>query len=168
MASLMEGLLTNTNQIELKWLELTDYFETGGAEITSYNIRWDQGKYGLVWDYLVGFESNMLENEYIVTQSILPSREYRFQIRAKNKWGWGDWSSVLSIFSSTWPDVVEKPTTQIDPNKGDVVISWVAPDSRGAQISQYLIELRDAIDINNWTTATLYCNGQNRIIINSK
>jgi len=41
ITSLKEGLLTNTHQIELEWFELTDHFETGGAEITSYNIRWD-------------------------------------------------------------------------------------------------------------------------------
>lgn len=82
-----------------------------------------------------------------------------------NKWGWSDWSPVTSIFSSTWPENVAKPTTQIDPNNGDVVISWLAPDSRGAEISQYLIELRDSIDVNAWTTNTVSCNGQNRIII---
>ena len=78
ITTLMEGLLTNTQQIELEWTELISHEETGGAEITSYNIQWDKGQYGLVWEHLVGYEADMLGNDYIVTQSILPSFEYRF------------------------------------------------------------------------------------------
>ena len=35
-----------------------------------------------------------------------------------NKWGWGDWSAITSVKASTWPDVVDQPTTSIDPASG--------------------------------------------------
>lgn len=43
VASLIEGALTNTQQVHLEWQELVGYVETGGADITSYNIQWDMG-----------------------------------------------------------------------------------------------------------------------------
>ena len=134
ITSLAEGLLTNTQQIHLVWSELTTYIETGGADITSYNIQWDAGQYGLIWQHLVGYEADMLGTEYTVTQSILPSFEYSFQIRAQNKWGWSEWSEVITVKASTWPEIISEPTTAISLDDGNVVVSWVQPDERGSPI----------------------------------
>ncbi len=38
--------MTNENQIGFNWTELTSSSETGGSEIISYNVQWDQGTNG--------------------------------------------------------------------------------------------------------------------------
>lgn len=65
--TLVEGSLTNIQQVELEWQPLTTYAERGGAVITSYNIQWDAGLYGLSWTHLVGFDSDLKDTEYILT-----------------------------------------------------------------------------------------------------
>ena len=57
---------------------MTTQGEIGGAPITSYNVQWDAGLSGLDWKHLVGYEADMTAVEYIVTQNVLPSYEYRF------------------------------------------------------------------------------------------
>ena len=165
ITSLSEGPLTATEQIQLQWQALEAHVETGGAEVSSYNIQWDAGQFGLLWEHVVGYEADMTATEYIVTQSVLPSYEYRFQIRAQNKWGWGDWSSVLAITASTWPDIVAQPTTSIDPADGNVILDWEEPSINGAAINQYVIEFGDAIDSATWITDAVNCNGQSQTVI---
>jgi hypothetical protein len=89
----------------------------------------------------VGYESDSLSLEYIATESIIPSHTYQFRIRAQNKWGWGDWSSIVSVKASTWPEVVAEPSTAIDESNGNVVVTWQAPDPRGSDITSYVIEI---------------------------
>lgn len=101
----------------------------------------------------------MLGSEYLVTQAVLPSYQYRFQIRAQNKWGWGEWSAVTTVTASTWPEIVGEPVTLIDSTNGNVIVSWPETNARGSVITQYLIELGDAVDSNVWVTNTANCNG---------
>ena len=67
LTTLVEGTLTNTAQIELKWQPLTAHAETGGSTITSYNVQWDAGQFGLLWSHLVGYDADMTATAYIVT-----------------------------------------------------------------------------------------------------
>lgn len=106
VATPTEGLLTNQQQVHVKWVALTAYAEIRGAPVTSYNLRWDTGTDGLLWRDLVGATSDSLELEYIITQGIIPGAYYKVQVRAQNKWGWGAWSSIATIRASTWPAVV--------------------------------------------------------------
>ena len=157
--TLAEGTLTNESQIELEWDALTGHVEIGGSDVTSYNLQWDAGQHGLEWTHLVGFESDSLDLSYRATGSIIPSHTYQFRIRAQNKWGWGEWSSIVHVKASTWPEVVAEPTTAIDPDNGNVIVTWAAPDARGSDIISYLIEFQDATDPNTWTEDVIYCNG---------
>ena len=161
----MEGPQTNQQQIHLDWEELISHEATGGSAITSYNVQWDAGQYGLIWENLVGYEADMTDTEYLVTNQILQSYTYSFQIRAQNKWGWGDWSSVTQVVASTWPEIVDQPTTSIEPTDGSVTIVWTQPDTRGDPITQYLIEFGDAVDNSVWVTYTVECNGQSQTVI---
>ena len=68
ITTLSEGPLTATEQIQLQWQALEAHVETGGAEVTSYNIQWDAGQFGLLWEHVVGYEADMTATEYIVTQ----------------------------------------------------------------------------------------------------
>jgi len=47
MSAPFEGILTNEAQVQVMWLALTTHNELRGAPITSYNMQWDQGLFGL-------------------------------------------------------------------------------------------------------------------------
>jgi hypothetical protein len=47
------------------------------------------------------------------------------KVRAKNYWGWGEFSDVLLIKTATWPENMQALTTSIDPVTGGVRITWI-------------------------------------------
>jgi hypothetical protein len=96
--------------------------------VLSYNLRWDVGSNGLEWYSLIGLESDNLDTGFIVSDNIVGAQYYNFQVRSKNKWGWGDYSPVASIKASSWPIMHHAPTTSIDPTDGAVIVQWEEPD----------------------------------------
>jgi hypothetical protein len=75
--------------------------------------------------------------------------EYRYRVRAKNIYGWGNWSTTLVVPTGTVPDTPNKmvvinprtSTTDFTPNVKEISISWSAPRENGAKISRYTIQL---------------------------
>ena len=61
-------------------------------------------------------------------------------MRAQNKWGWGEYSSLRTITSSTWPATVSTPVTSIVAADGNVLVTWAKPDERSAVVSKYKVE----------------------------
>ena len=145
-ASPVEAQLTNENQVHISWAVQTSHEETGGTDILSYNLRWDKGSNGLTWYHAIGFTQDELIAEYVVSDGVLPGNLYFFQVRSKNKWGWSEWSAVAQVKASTWPDVVEEPSTSVDLQSGSVVISWVEPYFHSSEITHYSIEINDQND----------------------
>ena len=74
-----------------------------------------------------------------VVASLLPGRPYLFQVRAHNKMGAGNWSESLEVVSGAGP-----PDQPKDPGvvckAGGAIVSWEAPISNGAIISEYQLE----------------------------
>jgi hypothetical protein len=147
---LQEGLATDETQIEIFWNALTSYASTGGSPIISYELRWDAGTFGLQWTELVGKTTASLLTRFTVTNFVVPGHTYNFQVRSRNKWGWSTLSAIKSIKASTWPNVVDKPITTIDPEDGAVVISWTKPDFNSSPIMAYIIEIQNMNNLNIW------------------
>lgn len=58
------------------------------------------------------------------------------RVRAKNVWGWGPFSPILTIKAATRPSkMATKPVTSYDPVTGGVLIEWIAPFSNFQSIS---------------------------------
>lgn len=129
-----EGAHTNEIQIEVLWTPQTAHEEIRGSPVTSYDLRWDAGSNGLEWYSLVGLESENLATGFIVSDYINGGEIYNFQVRSKNKWGWGDYSPVASIKASTWPIMATAPTTSINQADGAVIVQWDEPDHQGSLI----------------------------------
>jgi hypothetical protein len=61
-------------------------------------------------------------------------------VRARNYWGWGEYSDVLEIKASTVPEKVDTVTTSIEELTGGVRIEWTAPFDNADTITAYKIE----------------------------
>lgn len=76
---------------------------TGGSPITSYQIDWDMRTNAATWETLQGFNSNSLSLSLIKT-GLLTSEDYYFRYRAKNIFGWGEWSDSSPIETIMLPE----------------------------------------------------------------
>lgn len=86
---------TNEGEIVLGWDALVAP-SNGGSTVTSYNLQWDQGS-GTFGVDLTGVSTNYLLTTYTHDAAIVAGGSYGFRYRAANKFGWGEFSPVVTI-----------------------------------------------------------------------
>jgi large repetitive protein len=101
-------------------------------------VYWNQGNTNNVWVNLIGETSDYSATSYMAT-SVIEGETYQFKIRANNRWGWGEFSSVTTILAAKAPSQVASPSTAIDSSTGGVSITWTAPASNGSPITAYTV-----------------------------
>ena len=62
------------------------------------------------------------------------------RVRARNYWGWGEFSDILTIKASSFPEQVSQPSTAIDEVTGGIRVQWTAPFNNAEEITKYKIE----------------------------
>jgi len=102
MAAPVRGSGSSASQIQVDWTALVLGTDIGDSAITSYNLYWDQGTG--VYVSLVGESSDSLATTFTVSSGITGGSTYNFKVRAKNKWGFGDFSSSTAILAAGAPD----------------------------------------------------------------
>lgn len=115
----MNGPLTDEYRIDVFWNALTTPND-GDSEITSYNLQYDNGTQGFVYYSLVGEIPSRTALTYRITTGVVPSRIYRFRVRARNDFGWGDFSTFIEIKTAVAPYQMMSPTTAIDVTTGSI------------------------------------------------
>jgi len=74
-----------------------------------------------------------------------PDQVLHYRIRAKNRWGWGQFSTPnLVMETAKAPERVAVPETTIEPQTGAVKIEWEVPDDNGSGITDYNLEIKAA------------------------
>jgi len=129
--------LTTIQQLVVDWVAPSS---DGFSPILSYNLQWDQGTQGSQWANLVGHTIDSVLFQFTVSSNVYAGDFYQMRVRAKNVWGWGQFSPILTIKAATRPaKMATKPVTSVDPVTGGVLIEWTAPFSNSQSISQYKI-----------------------------
>lgn len=96
------NVLTNTQEIFVTWQGISEP-ENGNSEVTSYSLEYDAGTNGQSFQALVGYLSDYLGQSYSVTEHITRGENFQFRLRAKNMWGWGVYSEVITILAARRP-----------------------------------------------------------------
>ena len=148
---------TNTFQIVVDW---TAPSNDGYSDIVSFNLQWDTGTDGELWTNLIGFNTDSLAQTFTVAQGVAFGDQYLFKVRAKNYWGWSDFSENLVIKSATYPDPMLSVTTEVDLATGNVKIIWTAPYDNEQTITAYEILINDETEAV-WTEDLTNCDGSN-------
>ena len=91
MPAPVSGSGTSETSLQVSWTGLSSP-QDGDSAVTSYNLQWDNGTAGLVYYDLVGVAPYTTVLSYTVTTGVVPSQTYRFQVRARNIYGWGPFS----------------------------------------------------------------------------
>lgn len=95
---------------------------------------------------------------------MISGRTYNFRVRAKNIWGWGQFSSITGIKAASAPGQMSPVTASIDLTTGNVRISWSAPASNSEPITKYKIEILRS-DGTTFSEDLTHCDGSSSIIL---
>lgn len=136
----VNGPLTDEYRIDVSWSPMTSP-ANGDSAITSYDLQYDNATAGFIWYSIIGLTPDSLALSYRVTTGVVPSRIYRFRVRARNSFGWGDVSTYLEIKSAVKPDQMVPLITSIDEVTGNLRIRWTAPHDGSDSISKYTIQV---------------------------
>ena len=147
--------ITNGSQIGLEW---EDGASDGGAEVLDYKITWDQGTNDQT--VLVEFLNAL---SYTVT-GLTAGVTYAFKVQSRNRIGYSDYSTPVSILAAQGPDTPAAPSTSFI---GDwLVVDWTAPASGGSPITAYRIQIRHADEVT-YSEELTSCDGTDPTIVDN-
>ena len=122
---------------------------------------YDNATSGNEWLDIVGLDPNVIASTYTVSTYVQEGAAYGFRVRARNIFGWGPNSTVTTVYAAREPAQPDAPITSIDADTGGMTIAWDAPADRGADITEYRIEiLKAGSNPEEWLT-TSHCDGTN-------
>lgn len=152
MATPTSGSATGATQIQVDWTALTGT-ATGNSPILSYNLYWDNALVAVTIPV-----TDTLVTTYTFT-GLNAGTTYRFKVRARNIYDYGDFSSAVPIIASSVPDTMSAVTTTLS-GTSNIVISWTAPADNGLAISSYSIQLF-VPSTSTYVTDSTNCPGTN-------
>jgi hypothetical protein len=96
---------------------------------------------------------------------LLPQVNYKFRVRALNIYGWGEFSTEATFFTSDVPLGSSGITMQIV--NMNVEVSWTLPFSNYDPIDSYRIKVLDSTG-NQYHLIETYCNGNLPVIVTER
>jgi len=138
--------------------------ENGGSTILSYNLQWDNGN-GVVNVNLVGYSTPYLHPYFTVISGVTAGALYNFKYRARNVYGWGDFSDEVTLKAARQPEQMLPVQTLIENNF--VKISWDYPNDNSDTVNEYEVLIRES-DLNTYKSEILYCDGRSQAIIQKR
>lgn len=151
----------------MTWSSITDSTSASGGSttaITSYHLQWDQGESSTSnWYDLQGLSPYSLATSFTKSSSIVGGTTYRVRVRARNKYGWGSYSSITSIVAALAPSAPATVTTTQDGM--NVNIAWSAPTTNGLAVTEYdiLIKKKDGT-----YASTSTCSGTSNTVVTNR
>lgn len=142
MAAPTRGSSTSDTAVQIDWLAVGSGPD-GGSPVLGYALYGDGASNQATWTELAGYSALYTGTSFTMTEAVTAGATYHFKVMAKNKWGWGSFSPVASIFAAKTPAAMGAVTTSIDGATGGVTLAWSAPSSNGGSaITAYLIEIK--------------------------
>jgi hypothetical protein len=126
--------VTNQAQIKVDYDPTSTSFDNGGSSVTAYNLQWDAGSGGSSWVDLVGPTPASTALTFTVSTGVVSGTSYIFRVRAANVYGWGDYSTTVTVKAAAQPGKVLSVSTTVDETTGYLKISWLPPQSNGDPI----------------------------------
>lgn len=108
--------------------------------MTSLHLQWDKGTSGIEWVSLIGDFPYTTSTSYTINGNIIAGRNYKFKYRARNIFGWGEWSDQGDIEAASIPDTVDTVVTSLVGL--NVEITW-SPNTNdnGSPITAYQVDI---------------------------
>ena len=147
---------TSVSTLIIDYPTLTGEY-TGGSTILSLHLQWDKGTGGETWTTLIGDNPYSTSVTYTYSSGLIESgRIYKFRYRAKNVFGWGEFSEQGDILAAAEPGQMDQVT--VTSVGTDVKIAWTPPEENGSAITAYKIVIQTQEPLVYEESLT-YCDG---------
>lgn len=152
---------TSTSQLVVTYANL-DGELTGGSQVTSLHLQWDEGTVGRSWQTLIGEYPNALNQVFTISGLVQTGHTYQFRYRARNLLGWGEWSDSAYVLAASLPETSMPIISTLE--NTNLRLSWSANTiDNGSAITEYSIKIKDAQ--NNFFENEL-CDGASLEVLN--
>ena len=158
MSPVVKDEASTATSLVLNWSSLISDTETGNSEILAYNVWWDSNTGTVNIDLFEG-----LTLTYTVS-GLVPGNEYKFAIRARNIYGFGPYSDIVTLQPDAVPDMMNTPTTTLA--YPTVTIHIEAPFDNGNEIDGYQIQIYSHIE-GVFVEDTSVCDGSQQSVIDA-
>lgn len=151
--SLLEVILAKTaTSITIEWSEGV---ANGGTEVLDYTVyRLEQEQTDQV------LIDGVATTSHIAT-GLTTGYYYTFKVRARNSFGFSDYTETLTILCAEEPATPAAPTTRRE--NDNIVVEWTEPANNGAALSSYTVFIGKS-DLS-FELETSYCDGADSTIM---
>jgi len=119
--------------------------ENGGLPILSYSLEMDDGAGGafsVLTGYSVDYYYNSLATSHLVATNLTVGATYRVRYRARNAYGWGEYSDTASLLAAEEPSKPSAAPVILSKNDTDIaVLLDLDIGNGGAPLSVYHLEI---------------------------
>lgn len=124
-------------------------YDDGGGTITGYQLEWSATGVEGTFRSLASPSATARSHTHT---GLTPGADYHYRIRARNSVGWGEWSQTVRE-STESASVPAAPTLTAQANGAtEISLSWNKPNSGGAPITHYELEVLDPLRGWGWLT----------------
>jgi hypothetical protein len=116
----------------------------------AYNLWWDANSGTTNIDLYEGLTGST------IVEGLNPGSQYQFKVRARNIYGYGEFSDTIILIPKAVPDMMASPTTSLD--YPTVTIAWTTPFNNGNTINAYQIVIFSHVE-NDFIERTDLCDG---------
>lgn len=140
--------------------------DTGDSAITEYELVWDNGSGSFATTTaVVQTETPTFTYQSTQTSGFTVGTTYLFKYRAKNQYGYGDYSPELSVMAGAVPDQLSAVTTSLTAG-GLLQIDWnPTSNDHSLSVTEYLVAIKD--DDSATYTAHADCDGTSGTVVSN-
>ena len=129
------------NAIDVIW---EPPFDDGGADISGYELHWSADGAENSYSRLTSPSGTA---RYYTHGNLQPGTTRHYQLRARNRAGWSEFSQSASATTLTGVPAAPGLTARAN-GASEIKLSWTKPDDRGSDILVYHLQQSD--DGNDW------------------
>lgn len=121
--------------LTLKWAAPSD----NGSAITNYRLEWNKGEKGGPFTEVYCGQ----QRQFRLTHKLPPATPCSFRVQAVNGIGASKFSKELRCVTAPSVPSTPTPPQMIRASVNSIQFSWSKPESKGAEITEYLVEMDD-------------------------
>lgn len=119
----------------IKWTTPSD----NGSQITLYRLEWNKGEKGGAYTEVYCGP----QRQFKLSHKLPPATPCSFRLQAVNGIGASKFSKELKCVSSAGVPSAPEPPKMDKAGVNSIHLSWSKPESKGAEITEYLVEMED-------------------------
>lgn len=163
MAAPTEDASCTDVTLTMNWVALTG-IDAGSSSVIAYSLYWDAGVAGEPGTYVE--LTDALVTSFTVN-AVEGGRTYRFKVRARNIYGYGEYSEVTVVIPDDKPGKTDIATVELNAlTPTEVKVSWPLPDDHSSVITSY--EILFMLANGDFAHELTRCDGADTTVVSAR